>query len=202
MSENRKKRTTQRNPEAFFTLKRMAVLLAVGVSLGLLCVLLFTRPAPKGPEVVVGYQDLIRQSAAEQGLDPAYVAAVVMAESSYRADAQSSDNAQGLMQLLPTTGEWIAGKLGETYQEGSLYTPETNLRYGCWYLGWLMRRYGNDMTTASSAYFQGQGTVDSWLRDPQYSSDGLTLIEPVTEATKTYVERILRYYEAYKTIYA
>ena len=165
--------------------------------------MLFSRT----PEITVQtypveYEDLIRRYAAENGLDPAYPAAVIMAESSYRADAVSSANAQGLMQLLPDTADWIAGKLDETYTDGSLFDPETNIRYGCWYLGFLMRRYGEDMTCASSAYHQGQGTVDKWLQDPALSADGLTLTSIPSEATDTYVKRVLKYYERYVQLYA
>ena len=180
----------------------LGVLVAVGISLGLLLVMIVSSVQPKGPSVVVGYRDEIRQAALSQGLEPAYIAAVVMAESSYRPDAVSADNAQGLMQVTPSTAEWIAGKLGETYAEGTLFDPVTNLRYGCWYLAWLMQRYDGDMSTASSAYFQGQGAVDGWLRDPQYSKNGRTLDQPATQATRTYVDRIMSYYEKYKEIYA
>jgi len=126
---------------------------------------------------------------------------VVLAESSYRTDAVSSVNAQGLMQILPETGEWLSGKFDEEYVEGCLFDPDTNLRYGCWYLGWLMDRYDGSMTCASSAYHQGQGTVDKWLQNPEYSADGKTLNVIPSDATKTYVNRILKYYEKYKEIY-
>ena len=66
----------------------------------------------------------------------------------------------------------------------------------------LMDRYGGDMTCASSAYHQGQGTVDKWLRDPTISEDGLTLTSIPSDATKTYVQRILKYYEKYEKRYA
>lgn len=148
------------------------------------------------------YQDLIRKYAGENELEPAYVASVILAESSYRAEAVSSVNAQGLMQILPSTGEWIAGKFGETYVEGCLFDPETNIRYGCWYLGFLMRRYGGDMRCASAAYHQGQGTVDKWLADPVFSSDGKTLDKFDSKVTETYVNRILKYYEKYEELYA
>ena len=95
---------------------------------------------------------------------------MILAESSYQPEAVSSANAQGLMQLLPSTAEWIAGKFDETYVEGCLFDPETNVKYGCWYLGFLMRRYNGDMTCASAAYHAGQGTVDRWLADPAYSA--------------------------------
>lgn len=148
------------------------------------------------------YQDLIRQYAAENELQPAYVASVILAESSYRADAVSSVNAQGLMQILPSTGEWIAGKFDETYAEGCLFDPDTNIRYGCWYLGFLMRRYDGDMRCASAAYHQGQGTVDKWLADPAFSSDGKTLDKFDSKVTEAYVNRILKYYEKYEELYA
>ena len=151
---------------------------------------------------IVEYTDEIRTAAEENGLEPAYVAAVVMAESSYRTDAVSSANAQGLMQLLPSTAEWIAGKFDETYSDGVLFDVETNLRYGCWYLGWLMRRYDGDMKCASSAYHAGQGTVDTWLANAEYSSDGKTLDVIPFDSTRIYVERVLKYYEKYEEIYA
>ena len=177
-------------------------ILALGV-LGLTLVIAFDRePRSFIQAYPMEYTDLIRRYAGDNGLEPAYVASVILAESSYDPQAVSSVNAQGLMQILPDTGEWIAGKFDETYVEGCLFDPDTNLRYGCWYLGFLMDRYGGDMTCASSAYHQGQGTVDKWLRDPTISEDGLTLTSIPSDATKTYVQRILKYYEKYEKRYA
>ncbi len=148
------------------------------------------------------YTELIQANAAEFGLDPAYVAAVVLAESSYNPNAVSSVNAQGLMQIMPATGEWLAGKFDETYVEGCLFEPAINLRYGCWYLGFLMDRYDGDMRCSSAAYHSGQGTVDKWLKDPAYSVDGKTLDVIPGSNANTYVNRILEYYEKYDELYA
>ncbi len=147
------------------------------------------------------YVDLIRKNAAENGLEPAYVAAVVLAESGYDPQAVSPVGAQGLMQIMPETGEWIAGKFDETYMEGCLFDPETNLKYGCWYLGYLMDRYSGDKRCSSAAYHSGQGTVDGWLKDPAYSSDGVTLDVVGGERANTYVDRVLDYYEKYEKLY-
>ena len=161
----------------------------------------------RAPEVVMQrypmeYESTIRLCARLNDIPPAYVAGVILAESSYDPQAVSSVNAQGLMQLLPSTGKWIAGKLGETYTEGCLFDPETNLRYGCWYLGFLMARYNGDMRLSSSAYHAGQGTVDKWLKNPEYSPDGVTLSVIPYQSTETYVQRVLSYYEKYSEIYA
>ena len=149
----------------------------------------------------LAHRELIQRYAVEQGLEPAYIAAIVMSESSFNPDATSNVNAQGLMQIMPETGEWIAGKFDETYSEGCLYEPETNVKYGCWYMGWLIDRYNGDKACASAAYHSGQGAVDEWLRDPAYSSDGRTLAVIPGENAKIYVERVLNYYEKYKEIY-
>ena len=182
------------------------VVTVVALGLGLLGLglwLLFERQ----PEVTVllypmEYETLIRARAAENGVDPALVAAVILAESSYQPEAVSSVNAQGLMQLLPSTAEWVAGKFDEEYAEGSLFDPEVNVKYGCWYLGYLLRRFDGDVTCAAAAYHAGQGTVDEWLSNPEYSPDGATLARIPSEATDTYVGRVVRYYEKYSELYA
>ena len=148
------------------------------------------------------YAPEIRAAAAEFSLDPAYVASVVLAESSFDAEAVSSAGAIGLMQIMPATGEWIAGKLeDEPFDVQRLYQPEVNLRYGCWYLRFLLDRYDEDMYTASTAYHQGQGRVDQWLEDPQYSQDGRTLTAISSAVTDTYVNRIMESYAHYQELY-
>ena len=148
------------------------------------------------------YAPEIRAAAAEFSLDPAYVASVVLAESSFDAEAVSSAGAIGLMQIMPDTGEWIAGKLeDEPFDVQRLYQPEVNLRYGCWYLRFLLDRYDEDMYTASTAYHQGQGRVDQWLEDPQYSQDGRTLTAISSAVTDTYVNRIMESYAHYQELF-
>lgn len=179
-------------------------LIGVGIfALVLVCVIA-ARSAYEAVEKArypVKYEEIIRKAAEEFSLEPAYVAGVILAESHYNPNAVSSEDARGLMQILPSTGEWIAGKLGESFSVDALFTPETNIRYGCWYLRFLMERYGRDMRVASAAYHQGQGTVDQWLADPTYSADGKTLTTIASSATNTYVNKVLANYEKYSEIY-
>lgn len=205
-TNKRRKRRSRRNRRAqilrrVVTWTVVTVLLAAIGGLGV-WMLFDSRPAPSITSYIVEYEDLIRKYAADNDIPAAYVASVIMAESSYRPDAVSSVNAQGLMQILPSTGEWIAGKFDEEYVEGCLFDPETNIRYGCWYLGFLMNRYGGNMSCASAGYHAGQGTVDEWLENPEYSADGATLSVIPYDSTRTYVGRILKYYEKYEEIYA
>ncbi len=179
----------------------IAVLALALVGMGL-WLLFMQRPETTVQVYPMAYEAEIRANAAENSLDPALPAAVILAESSYVPDAVSEANAQGLMQLLPSTAEWVAGKCDEEYREGSLFEPNTNIQYGCWYLGYLIRRFKGNLTCAIAAYHAGQGTVDGWLANPEYTSDGQTLQTIPSNATDTYVKRVLKYYEKYKELYA
>ena len=201
-----KKKRTKRRPQARKSRNGLKILIVLVLILGMIGAGVLLLSEDEIEKTVqrypLEYTDLIARYAGENGLEPAHVAAVILAESSYRADAVSNVNAQGLMQLLPSTAEWIAGKFDESYVEGCLFDPETNIKYGCWYLGFLMDRYDGDKTCTSAAYHSGQGTVDKWLKDPAYSADGKTLSAIPGSNADTYVNRILEYYEKYDEIYA
>lgn len=180
---------------------RILAVLAIVAALIAVCATLFGNSNRLLKRYPVAYEAEIRAAAEQFSLDPAYVASVVLAESSFDAEAVSSAGAIGLMQIMPATGEWIAGKLDDVFDVQRLYEPSVNLRYGCWYLRFLLDRYDGDMRTASTAYHQGQGRVDEWLQDPQYSQDGRTLTAISSAVTDTYVNRIMESYEHYKELY-
>ena len=145
----------------------------------------------------------IEQYAAENNLQPAYVAAIIRNESSFRTNAESSVGARGLMQVMEDTAEWIAHKLDvKEYSYDMLWDAETNIRFGCWYLGWLSKLFRGDPVAVTAAYHAGQGQVNTWLGDSAISSDGSTIaLENLPEGnTKTYVERVTRTYAVYDAL--
>ncbi|MBE5804973.1 MAG: lytic transglycosylase domain-containing protein [Clostridiales bacterium] len=150
------------------------------------------------------HMDLIERYANENNLQPAFVAAIILNESSFRTNAESGIGARGLMQLMPDTAEWIAGKLGDThYSFDRMYEAEPNIRYGCWYLNYLSRLFRGDPVTVAAAYHAGQTTVTGWLDDPAMSPDGLKLsLEGMKDGpTKTYAGRVTQAYAIYDAIY-
>lgn len=150
------------------------------------------------------YDDLIRSTAAEYNLSPALVASVIRNESSFRPTAESSVGARGLMQLMPDTAEWIAGKLHtEGYQVNRLYEPETNIRFGCWYLNYLSSLFNGNPLCVICAYHAGQGEISSWLSNPLISSDGKTMeLDRLPDGpTKIYAGRVTRDYGIYQAKY-
>ena len=191
----RRRRQRRRTMRAVLA-SALVVLIALGA-----WALIHRGGAPLFDRYPMRYEAEIRQAAAEFSLDPAYVASVALAESSFDAEAVSSVGAIGLMQIMPSTGEWIAGKLDEAFDAQRLYEPSVNLRYGCWYLRFLLDRYDGDMRTASTAYHQGQGRVDEWLQNPEYSEDGKTLSVISSSVTDTYVNRIMENYAHYQELY-
>lgn len=145
------------------------------------------------------YTDIIKKYAAEYDVDPYLVAAIIKTESNWNSDAKSARGAIGLMQIMPETGSWIAGKLKIAYSDSMLEDPDTNVMMGCWYLNFLVARFETD--SAIAAYNAGHGAVADWLDDEQYSSDGKTLkVIPYAE-TEAYVEKVLKAYDKYQQLH-
>jgi soluble lytic murein transglycosylase len=139
------------------------------------------------------YSEYVRVHAREHGLDPSLVAAVIYQESKFRSDAKSSSGAIGLMQITPSTARGIAIRThGSAFHTNDLYNPEINIRYGAWYLGHLLEKYGNERL-ALAAYNAGQDNVDRWQR----AHEGIRFDE-----TRDYVDKVERLQSIYRRAYA
>ena len=81
--------------------------------------------------------------------------------------------------------------------------PESNVRFGCWYLNYLSRLFLGDPVAVTAAYHAGQGQVKVWLSDPLLSDDGYTLpLSALPEGpTKNYAGRVTRDYGIYQEKY-
>ncbi len=146
------------------------------------------------------YVPLIEKYAQENGIDKAFVAAVIRNESSFRPEAESSTGARGLMQLTSDMTEWIAGKIGDNnYSFDQMFDPETNIKYGCWYLGQLYKYFNGDYSCVACANHAGANQVSTWLSNTEYSSDGKTIvIDNLPDGpTKNYAQRIIRDFDVY-----
>ncbi len=134
----------------------------------------------------------------ESGVDPALVYAVMKAESGFDENTVSRAGAVGLMQLLPSTAEFIVRREG--LAEGDLLDGAYNTMIGCRYLSYLIGRF-SDEHTAVCAYNAGEGTVRAWLRDPAYSSDGKTLQTIPYPETRAYEKKVFDFKKKYQILY-
>lgn len=146
----------------------------------------------------VAYADLIVKYADENELDPFLVMAVIKVESNFIPEAHSGV-AGGLMQLTEETAEWNAKDMNIT-DEYDYMEPETNIKFGCHYLRHLIDVYEN-IDTALAAYNGGMGNVYSWLKNSEYSDDGVTLKYIPFSETRNYVVKVNDSWEHYKSMY-
>lgn len=109
------------------------------------------------------YQDSIKKYSRERNLDPNFVAALIYTESHFNPQASSGVGARGLMQIMPPTGGSIAEELGEGgYNADKLYDPDTNIRYGTYYIKGLLDKYDGNEDLALAGYNAGVGRADKW----------------------------------------
>lgn len=149
------------------------------------------------------YSEQVQKYSKEFGVEEALVYAVIRTESGFRSDAESSAGAVGLMQLMPSTFDWLQENLyGEVvYTADALRDPDVNIRFGTYLLSILLKEYNENMKTAVAAYNAGNSTVNGWLEDPQYSPDGSSLTNIPYEETANYVKRVSNAYDMYKELY-
>lgn len=185
--------------------RRRVLLVLIGIALFLLITLtaMYLSGVLERQYYKLTYPEEIRRYAEDYGLDPCLVAAVIHVESGNRADAVSYKGAIGLMQIMPETGAWIAQKraVAESHTESRLYTPDYNIACGCWYLDYLLKRFGGDLRYALIAYNAGPGNLETWLSDETLTEDGKLITIPYAE-TEAYVEKVMRAIEKYRELYA
>jgi len=147
------------------------------------------------------HSDSIAKYSKLYNLDPIIVSAVIRTESNFDIDAKSRKNAYGLMQITPDTARWAADKMKiENFSLDMLMDPETNIKMGCWYLSNLQSEFKNT-ELALAAYNAGRGNVQKWLKDSNYSSDGVTLASIPFSETDKYIKKVKIYYKVYKFLY-
>ena len=137
----------------------VAVAAAVGIGIAVSSPI---EDAIKELTLPLRHDDIIRQQARDKNLDPALIAAIIYRESKFR-DQTSEAGAKGLMQILPSTAEFVARKSGGTeFTEGDLANPQINISYGSWYLRYLLDLYDGNEVAAIAAYNAGHRRVDGW----------------------------------------
>lgn len=135
-------------------------------------------PAAAARWTGVPYADTVAAAAAQNGIDPELIHAVIAAESNFDPRAISPKGAQGLMQLMPATAE----ELGVT----DVWDPADNIRGGTAYLAKLMSKF-DDLPLALAAYNAGEGAVQRYGGIPPFRE------------TQEYVRRVMGQYQSLRS---
>ena len=124
-----------------------------------------------------------------------FAMAISRQESAWNPQAQSSANARGLMQLLPSTAKATANNAKLPYMgEADLFKPLNNILLGTAYLAELNAKYPNNRILIASAYNAGAHRVEKWLAraNGKLEMDEFVASIPFYE-TRGYVQNVLTY---------
>lgn len=139
--------------------------------------------------------EIYKMSLKYTNLDVALISAVITHESAgtWEPEIVSEAGAMGLMQVMPSTGLWLAHYEGITWNSPSevLFNPLYNIRLGCRQLSTYIEKYG--LEGGLAAYNGGEKRAAIWLKHKKGA--GILWAE-----TDNYIPQVLRLYEKYKSI--
>ncbi|MCM2343970.1 MAG: transglycosylase SLT domain-containing protein [Alphaproteobacteria bacterium] len=137
-------------------------------------------------------------------VDRALVHAIIRQESKFNPGAVSRSGAQGLMQVMPATASYIAGKnqFKSADSHARLRHPQTNLEIGQRYIEKLLYQdhVDTELFSLVVAYNAGPGNLKKWKRElADMQDDPLLFIESIPMGeTRAYVERVMSNYWIYR----
>jgi soluble lytic murein transglycosylase len=139
------------------------------------------------------FADILGPATASLGLDKAWVYGVIRQESRFHSGARSRVGASGLMQVMPSTGKYIAGKIGlDEYSHGKLTDLQTNLVLGTNYLNMISGRFEGSQVLSTAAYNAGPGRARSWRNKTTSSLEGAAFTETIPfSETRDYVKNVM-----------
>lgn len=137
------------------------------------------------------YRSIVEPQVRNQGLDMSWVYGLMRQESRFVVPARSSVGAQGLMQVMPATGKWVAGKIGlRDYHSSRLGDPATNVLLGTSYMRLILEGLDNHPVLASAGYNAGPGRARRWRDDKPL--EGAIYAETIPfDETRDYVRKVM-----------
>jgi soluble lytic murein transglycosylase len=166
------------------------------------------RRFPAGPDLAHwalaypdAFRDFVEAAAAESGVPRALIWAVMREESGFNSKVESWANAVGLMQLIRPTARAMGKRLDLTVTDKSLREPETNIRLGAAYLGFLWNKFEGRVPLVISGYNAGEGSVGRWLKESPGRDIDLFVEDIPFQQTRGYTKRVLASYATYLYLY-
>ncbi len=148
----------------------------------------------------LGYEEIVNRYAEEYGVPNSLLNACILKMSNFQSNYVSEDGRVGLMQMTSSEFRSVAMLLRETAEDGLLYDPDTNIRYGAYRLGRFYTKY-NDWMTVLAVVRKGESTVSLWLEDPA-NTGGESYLTSIPDAdTARWVGEILDARNMYQKLY-
>jgi soluble lytic murein transglycosylase len=148
------------------------------------------------------YRKSLEEYCRAQMLDPYLMAALIRQESEFNPNAVSHANARGLAQVMPATGRQLSKKLGiPRFRTAMLFTPDTNLRMGTYYLKTLSDELQGKWEAALASYNAGKSHVTTWMAAGTYREPAEFVESIPFNETRAYVQSVLRNADVYRKLY-
>ncbi len=146
------------------------------------------------------FEEVIFAEADKFKRDPALIAGIIRQESLFEPSAHSYAGARGLMQVMPTTGEYVAERGGfDNFNTDQLWLPYISIKFGAWYIDQQLRIFEDNQFAALAAYNAGPGNVLEWIK---ISDDVDIFVESIPfQEPRLYIRKIYVNLEAYRRIY-
>jgi len=139
----------------------------------------------------VPYKEIVALRAKQYEVDKSWILAIMRQESLFMVNAKSPSGALGLMQVLPSTAQYVAKKYRLYYVRKQIFEPEMNITLGSAYLNQLHNQFGKNRILATAAYNAGPTRVRRWLADNSNLAVDIWIeIIPFNE-TRIYVQNVL-----------
>ncbi len=148
------------------------------------------------------FGELFMPEALSHGMDGLFLLSVSRQESLFESFATSYAAARGLMQIIPSTGEYIAALEGwpPGYTADDLYRPIVSVRLGARYLSDQRDLFNGDLYAALAAYNAGPGNSSIWKElsqeDPDLFLEIIRLQQP-----RDYIRSIAWAFSEYQALY-
>jgi soluble lytic murein transglycosylase len=148
------------------------------------------------------FPDLILAEAENYGIDPTLMLALIRQESLFEPSAHSPVGARGLMQVMPATGDYIAGRsdLVENFTPDQLWQPYVSIKFGAWYINQQLGIFDGNAFAALAAYNAGPGNVLEWIK---VSDDLDVFVEAIPFwESRLYIRKVYVNLSAYRQLYS
>ncbi len=147
------------------------------------------------------FADLITAESVANDINPLLFFSLIRQESLFEEGARSFAAAQGLAQIIPDTGAWVAERLGyPNYSNDLVYRPYINVKFGAYYLAWVRDYLDGNLVSALVGYNAGPGNSDIW-REAAGIDDALFVEQLSINEPRIYIHTIVSNLYHYTRLY-
>ncbi len=148
----------------------------------------------------MAWPELVVPAGVKYGLDSLLAWAIIRNESMFQPTCYSVAGARGLIQMIPSTSEYVAIEHGwDDYSPDRLYDPAVSIEYGISYISDVNRDFGGNPVITAAAYNGGPHNAVHWGAVDMNTDEFFALI--TYNETKNYAQNVHHAYMIYKALY-